>query len=142
MNEILVKMNEIFQIEIYYTLRKTHNRTGLKIDKRRIKIDKRRKKIATKVPEKVKTQFPENVELINDRLEQECQKENMSVDEVIFLHFQKQKVSVEKYFLFGCGLTKAFKIDLKNIVEKDCFVLNEAALSVFSGGRVLKTSKR
>ena len=35
-------------------------------------MDKRRIKIATKVLEEVKTQFPETVEFINDRLEQEC----------------------------------------------------------------------
>ena len=48
-------------------------------------MDKRWIKIATKILEKVKTQFSETVEFINKRLEQECQKENMSVDEVIFL---------------------------------------------------------
>ena len=80
---------EIFQAEIQCALRKTHNRTGLKNGQSRIKI-------ATKVLEEVKTQFPETVEFINDRPEQECQKENMSVD--LLLHFQKEKVSVEKFF--------------------------------------------
>ena len=50
------------------------------MDKRRIKV--------VKVLEKVKTQFPETVKFINHCLEQECQKENMSVDEVkFFSHF-------------------------------------------------------
>ena len=48
-------------------------------------MDKRRIKIATKVLENVKTQFPETVTFINYCLEQECQKEYMSVDEVVFL---------------------------------------------------------
>ena len=48
-------------------------------------MDKRRIKIATKVLETVKTQFPETVKCINDCLEQEGQKESMFVDEVIFL---------------------------------------------------------
>ena len=48
-------------------------------------------KIATKVLEEVKAQFPETVEFINDRLEQECQKENMSVDEVIFFYISRCK---------------------------------------------------
>ena len=48
-------------------------------------MDKRRIKIATKVLEEVKTQVPETIEFINDRPEQECQKENMSVD--LLLHF-------------------------------------------------------
>ena len=43
------------------------------MDKRRIKV--------VKVLDKVKTQFPETVKFINHCLEQESQKENMSVDE-------------------------------------------------------------
>ena len=80
-------------------------------------MDKQRIKIANKVLEEVKTQFLETEELISDRLEQECRKENMSVDEVIFLHFKKQKIRV-KTFLFGFGLIKAFKVGLKNIFAK------------------------
>ena len=54
-------------------------------------MDKQRIKIATKVLEEVKTQFPETVELINDRLEQKCQKETMSVDEVNFFYISRSK---------------------------------------------------
>ena len=53
------------------------------MDKRRIKV--------VKVLEKVKTQFPETAKFINHCLEQECQKENMSVDEVNFFHIFKDK---------------------------------------------------
>ena len=56
-------------------------------------------KIATKVLEEVKAQFPETVEFINDRLEQEYRKENMSVDEVIFFTFLEAKFfNFSKYF--------------------------------------------
>ena len=54
-------------------------------------MDKRRIKIAIKVLGEVKIQFPETVEFINDRLEQEDQKENMSVDEVIFFYISRCK---------------------------------------------------
>ena len=54
-------------------------------------MNKRRIKIATKVLENVKTQFPETVKFINDCLGQECEKQNMSVDEVIFFTFLKTK---------------------------------------------------
>ena len=54
-------------------------------------MDKHRIKVSTKVLEEVKTQFPETVELINDRLEQKCQKDNMSVDEVFFFTFLEAK---------------------------------------------------
>ena len=49
------------------------------------KMDKRTIKIAIKVLDEVKAQFPETKEFIEDRLEQECSKENISVEEVIFL---------------------------------------------------------
>ena len=52
-------------------------------------MNKRRIKIAIKVLGEVKIQFPETVEFINDRLEQDCQKENMSVDEVIFFYISR-----------------------------------------------------
>ena len=54
-------------------------------------MDKHRIKVSTKVLEEVKTQFPETVELINDRLEQKCQKETMSVDEVNFFYISRSK---------------------------------------------------
>ena len=54
-------------------------------------MDKHRIKVSTKVLEEVKTQFPETVELINDRLEQKCQKDNMSVKEVFFFTFLEAK---------------------------------------------------
>ena len=54
-------------------------------------MNKRRIKIAIKILGEVKIQFPETVEFINDRLEQECQKENMSVDEVIFFYISRCK---------------------------------------------------
>ena len=62
-------------------------------------MGKCRIKIATKVLEKIKTQFPETVKFINDCLEQECLKVNMSVDELIFLFtFLEAKSSRRKIF--------------------------------------------
>ena len=46
-------------------------------------VDKKR--VAMKVLEEIKNEFPETAEFIDDRLEQECSKENMTLDEVIFL---------------------------------------------------------
>ena len=54
-------------------------------------MDKHRIKVSTKVLEEVKTQFPETVELINDRLEQKCEKDDMSVNEVFFFTFLEAK---------------------------------------------------
>ena len=48
-------------------------------------MDKWRVKIISKVLEEVKLHFLEILEFIEDCLEQECSKENMTVEEVIFL---------------------------------------------------------
>ena len=48
-------------------------------------MDKRRIRITTKVLDAVKVQFPETKKFMEERLEQECLKENISVEEVIFL---------------------------------------------------------
>ena len=54
-------------------------------------MDKKRLKITLKVLNDVKREYPEI--RIEERLEEECSKENISVDEVIFLHTVKQRVS-------------------------------------------------
>ena len=48
-------------------------------------MDKKIIRIAMKVLEEIKNEFPETVEFIDGCLEQECSKENMTVEEVIFL---------------------------------------------------------
>ena len=49
------------------------------------KMDKLRLRTTLKVLNEVKVQFPEIKEIIEARLEQECLKENISVEEVVFL---------------------------------------------------------
>ena len=48
-------------------------------------MEKRRLKITFKVLNEVKVQFPRTKEFIEERVEQECLKENISVEEIIFL---------------------------------------------------------
>ena len=48
-------------------------------------MDKRRVKLISRVLDAVKLNFPGTTQFIEDCLEQECSKENISVDEVIFL---------------------------------------------------------
>ena len=48
-------------------------------------MDKRRFRITLKVLKEVTVEFPQNYEFIEDCLEQACLKENMPVEEVIFL---------------------------------------------------------
>ena len=54
-------------------------------------MDKRRLRIAVKVLDEVKVQFPETKKFISERIEQECSKENIPVEELIFL-FTSQEV--------------------------------------------------
>ena len=48
-------------------------------------MDKRTVIIATKILDKVKDQFPETTVFTNERLEQVCLKEDISVEKVVFL---------------------------------------------------------
>ena len=48
-------------------------------------MDKKRLKITVKVLNNVKGEYPATKKYIEDRLEEECSKENISVDEIIFL---------------------------------------------------------
>ena len=62
-------------------------------------MDKRRAKIISRVLDAVKLNFPETTQFTEDCLEQECSKENISVDEVIFLFTRLEA----KYFLSSCA---------------------------------------
>ena len=48
-------------------------------------MDKKRSKVALVVLDAVKSRFPETKELIDDTLKEECEKEKITADEVIFL---------------------------------------------------------
>ena len=74
-------------------------------------MDKRRLKVALKVLEKVKTKYVETKDLIED----ECQREKISVEEVIFFQVQKQRVSPEKHFLFRSEYVKRYFIKLNSL---------------------------
>ena len=47
-------------------------------------MDKRRLSMALKVLDAVKTQFPDTKQFIEDLIDEECLKEKISADEVIF----------------------------------------------------------
>ena len=50
-----------------------------------VKMDKKRLKVALLVLNAVKTKYPETKQYTDDTTEDECQKEKISVEEVIFL---------------------------------------------------------
>ena len=47
-------------------------------------MDKRRLRVALKVLEAMREQFPDTKRFIEDLIDEACQKENISADEVIF----------------------------------------------------------
>ena len=56
-----------------------------------IKMDKKQPKIALAVLDAIRSTFPEINEFINSTLKEECEKERMTVDEVIFTKFRSKK---------------------------------------------------
>ena len=61
-------------------------------------MDKWRVKTISRVLDAVKLNFPGPTQFIKDCLEQECSKENISVDELVFFFFTSLG---SKYFLFS-----------------------------------------
>ena len=79
---------------------------------------KKRLKIALAVLDAVRGRFPDIQEFIDSTLKEECQKEKMTADEVIFLllNLQKKKRSLDKHwinFVVTSKILKAFIIMLK-----------------------------
>ena len=54
-------------------------------------MDKKRLKIALAVLDAVKSKFPETQEFIDSTLKEECEREKMNANEVIFLLLNLQK---------------------------------------------------
>ena len=63
-----------------------------------ITMDKKRFRVALKVLEAVKTEYPETKKFIENLMDEECQKENISADEVFFF-FSRSKELAQKSFL-------------------------------------------
>ena len=65
-------------------------------------MDKKRLKVAWTVLNAVRSIFPETNEFIDSTLKEECEKERMTADEVIFLllNLQKKKIVSINIFLF------------------------------------------
>ena len=55
-------------------------------------MDEKRLKIALSVLDAVKVRFPETQEFIDSTLKEECEKERMTADEVIFYKVESKKL--------------------------------------------------
>ena len=67
-------------------------------------MDKKRLKIALAVLNAVRSTFPETNEFIDSTLKEECEKERMTADEVIFYKFKSKKVVWINIFVLDLDL--------------------------------------
>ena len=61
-------------------------------------MDKKKLRISLKVLEAMKENFPDTKNFIDNMMEEQCQEEKISVEEVIFLQVKKQKVNLKNIF--------------------------------------------
>ena len=67
-------------------------------------MDKKRLKIALAVLDAVKIRFLETQEFIDSTLKEECEKERMTADEVIFYKFKSKKLAWINIFVLDLVL--------------------------------------
>ena len=60
---------------------------------RDVKMDKKRLKIALAVLDAAESRFPETPEFIDITLKEECEREKITADEVIFYKFRSKKIA-------------------------------------------------
>ena len=82
---------EVFRQKLKYISQDTSQ--DIKEHARVIKMDKRRLKISLAVLDAVKSRFLETQEFIDSTLKEECEKERMTADEVIFYKFKSKKLA-------------------------------------------------
>ena len=56
-------------------------------------MDRKQLKIALSILDAVRNRFPETNEFINSTLKEECEKERITEDEVIFYEFKSKKLA-------------------------------------------------
>ena len=62
-------------------------------------MDKKRLRITLKVLEAVKERFPDTINFINNMMEEQCQEEKISVEEVIFYKPKSKKLAQKMSFV-------------------------------------------
>ena len=67
-------------------------------------MENKRLKIALAVLDAVKSRFPETQEFIDSTLKEECEKERMTADEVIFYKFKSKKLAWINIFVLDLVL--------------------------------------
>ena len=67
-------------------------------------MNKKRVKIVLAVLDTVKSKFPKTQEFIDSTLKEECEKERMTADEVIFYKFKSKKLAWINIFVLDSVL--------------------------------------
>ena len=67
-------------------------------------MDKKRLKTALAVLDAIKSRFPETQEFIDSTLKEECEKERITADEVIFYKFKSTKLTWINIFVLDLVL--------------------------------------
>ena len=100
-----------------------------------IKMNKRRIKFVTKILDEVKDQFPETKEFIDEHQEQGCSKENISMEEVIFLftclHAKIQHRKTFFIFVLLGFKTETFSQHLTKYVKRYSMKLNSLGHEIY-----------
>ena len=71
-------------------------------------MNKKRLKIALSVLDAVRSRFPETNQFIDSTLKEECEKERMTADEVIFYKFKSKKLVWINIFVLELVLKRLF----------------------------------
>ena len=69
-------------------------------------MDKKQLRVALKVLGNVKVKFRDTKQFIYDTMEEECQKEKMSADEVIFYKLRSKELAQKNIFCFAVSMLR------------------------------------
>ena len=69
-------------------------------------MDKKQLRVALKVLEDVKVKFRDTKQFIDDTMEEECQKEKISADEVIFYKPRSKELAQKNIFCFAVSMLR------------------------------------
>ena len=79
-------------------------------------MDRKRLKVALMVLDAVKRRFPEVKEFIDDTLKEECKKEKITADEVIFYKFGSKELAWKNIFVLDLYYSHYFLwVNLSNV---------------------------
>ena len=76
-------------------------------------MDKKPLRVALTVLDAVRTKYPETKQFIDNTMEEECQKEKISADEVIFFTSLEAKSYLRKTLFVAVSMLKRYWIKLK-----------------------------